>query len=123
MQANNADIIASLILLKREIEAETSHKLKLTILGGTEAHLLATELADANVGVVLMPPRPYVSSRRQINARSLSLNHSLIPGTTSECEICSSANHLLSKLTYVPIACRDLLPRIKAQLLVLSKPV
>lgn len=36
--------------------------MKMTILGGTEAHLLAPELAAANVGVVLLPPRPLVSA-------------------------------------------------------------
>jgi hypothetical protein len=61
VHTNNADIIASLILLKREVESETGNELKLTILGGTEAHLLATELADADIGVVLFPPRPLVS--------------------------------------------------------------
>lgn len=61
MEANSADIIATLILFKREIEQETGNALQLTILGGGEAHLLAPELADAGVGVVLHPPRPLVS--------------------------------------------------------------
>ena len=62
-ETNSADIIATLILLKREIEEKTEHKMKLTILGGAEAHLLASDLAAADVGVVLMPPRPLVSTR------------------------------------------------------------
>jgi hypothetical protein len=34
----------------------------LTITGATEAHLLAPELAEAGVGVVLTPPRPFPES-------------------------------------------------------------
>ncbi len=61
MSTNNADIIATVVNLKEEIEAEIGSKVKVTILGGAEAHIIAHELARANVGVVLTPPRPYVS--------------------------------------------------------------
>lgn len=33
--------------------------MKLTITGGTEAHLLAKELAEAHIGVILSPSRPF----------------------------------------------------------------
>lgn len=58
VETHSADIIATVILLKTEIETETGHALKVTILGGGEAHLLAEELAEANVGVIVSPPRP-----------------------------------------------------------------
>ena len=66
VETHNADIIATLILLKQEIEEETGHAMKLTVVGGTEAHLLASELAAADVGVVLVPPRAFVSAMRAV---------------------------------------------------------
>ncbi|KAJ7054512.1 carbohydrate esterase family 9 protein [Mycena amicta] len=45
----NADIIASLLTLKSELDSS----LRLVIAGGTEAHLLAKELGAAGVGVLL----------------------------------------------------------------------
>lgn len=57
--ASSADIIASLILLKKEVEASTGKSLKLTIAGAEEAHLLAAEIGAAGVGVILSPPRPF----------------------------------------------------------------
>lgn len=60
---NSADGIATALKIKTEIEAFTlstkgsraSHKIKLAIIGGAEAHLVAKELADAQVGVILAP--------------------------------------------------------------------
>lgn len=59
MHTNSADIIATLVVLKREIEYHSKTKMKLTIAGGGEAHLLAKELGAANVGVILNPVRPF----------------------------------------------------------------
>ncbi|KIJ61333.1 hypothetical protein HYDPIDRAFT_42737 [Hydnomerulius pinastri MD-312] len=59
VQVQNADIIASLIKLKKEVESSTKIPLKLTIAGATEAHLLAKELGEANVGVILTLSRPF----------------------------------------------------------------
>ena len=58
---HNADIIVTIVHLKQELEAEIGNRLKVTIVGGAEAHILARELANAGIGVVLTPPRPYVS--------------------------------------------------------------
>ncbi|KAI0074160.1 carbohydrate esterase family 9 protein [Panus rudis PR-1116 ss-1] len=68
IDADSADIIATLVLLKKEIEQTHGSKLKLTISGALEAHLLAKELAEANVGVVQVPSRPFptVWERRRI---------------------------------------------------------
>ncbi|THG99926.1 hypothetical protein EW026_g2506 [Hermanssonia centrifuga] len=65
---NSADIIAALVNLKLEVEMKSGTTLKLTIIGGAEAHLLAAELAKANVGVILYPPRPlaYTWDHRRI---------------------------------------------------------
>ncbi|KAI0779702.1 hypothetical protein C8Q74DRAFT_1447183 [Fomes fomentarius] len=59
VNVGSADIIATLISLKKEVEAKASNTIKLTIAGGTEAHLLASELAAANVGVIVTPTRSY----------------------------------------------------------------
>ncbi|KAF9268942.1 carbohydrate esterase family 9 protein [Marasmius fiardii PR-910] len=59
IEAHSADVIASLILLKKELEYQKRIQFKLTITGGSEAHLLAKELGEAEVGVILNPPRPF----------------------------------------------------------------
>ena len=57
-EAESADVIASLISLKSEIEAKSGRTIRLTISGATEAHLLSKEIAQAGVGVILKP-RPF----------------------------------------------------------------
>ena len=59
VEADNADIIATLVALKREVERTYKSKVKLTISGGVEAYLLAKELGRANVGVIQVPARPF----------------------------------------------------------------
>jgi len=59
VEAHNADIIATLITLKKEVEDTTKIEMCLTITGGAEAHLLAKELSAANVGVILTPSQPF----------------------------------------------------------------
>ncbi|KAF5380445.1 hypothetical protein D9615_004477 [Tricholomella constricta] len=59
VEAHSADIIATLIILKREVEIETRKSMKMTITGAAEAHILAKELAEAGVGVILNPSRPF----------------------------------------------------------------
>ncbi|KAH8119709.1 composite domain of metallo-dependent hydrolase [Phellopilus nigrolimitatus] len=56
---HSADEIATLLLLKQEVEAITGNALRLTVAGASEAHLLAGEIGEANVGVILNPVRPY----------------------------------------------------------------
>ncbi|TFK90568.1 hypothetical protein K466DRAFT_543238 [Polyporus arcularius HHB13444] len=59
VNVHSANIIATLISLKKEVEAKTGNAIKLTIAGATEAHLLAAELAQANVGVIVTPSRSF----------------------------------------------------------------
>ncbi|KAJ7284617.1 carbohydrate esterase family 9 protein [Mycena rebaudengoi] len=68
VEAHSADIIASLILLKREVERAKGHTIRMTITGAAEAHLLAKELGEARVGVVLNPSRsfPFLWEDRRI---------------------------------------------------------
>jgi hypothetical protein len=62
VEAHSADIIATLIMLKKQVEGQKGDAIKLTITGASEAHLLAKELAAANVGVIVNPSRPFPAS-------------------------------------------------------------
>ena len=60
VSAESADVIATLIVLKRQVEREVGKgKVQLTIAGGAEAHIVKDELASAGLGVVLVPVRPF----------------------------------------------------------------
>ncbi|KAI0030405.1 carbohydrate esterase family 9 protein [Vararia minispora EC-137] len=59
VEAYSADVIATLIELKGEVERVKESTLQLTIVGAAEAHILAAELGAAEVGVVLSPVRPF----------------------------------------------------------------
>ncbi|KAI0311415.1 composite domain of metallo-dependent hydrolase [Amylostereum chailletii] len=65
VEAYSADIIATLIMLKKEVEDATGQTIKLTIVGATEAHILAAELSGAGVGVVFVPSRPFPATWEQ----------------------------------------------------------
>jgi hypothetical protein len=66
--ADSADVIASLIRLKFTIEAAMTDSatitttLRLIIIGGAESHLVASELAHANVSIVLAPLLPHAQT-------------------------------------------------------------
>ncbi|GAA5935728.1 hypothetical protein JCM1841_003651 [Sporobolomyces salmonicolor] len=64
INAWKADVLASLVKLKREIENKGGRpgKLRWIIHGGQEAHLIADELAAAHIGVILSPPRSFPES-------------------------------------------------------------
>ncbi|KAF7549123.1 hypothetical protein G7Z17_g6608 [Cylindrodendrum hubeiense] len=57
---NSADGIATALKIKSQVEdvmlaTQTVAKIKLAIIGGAEAYLVASELAEASVGVILSP--------------------------------------------------------------------
>jgi hypothetical protein len=62
VDTNNVDVIATLLDLLDELSQSLGCKVKLTIAGGAEAHLLAQELGQAGVGVILTRPRPFPST-------------------------------------------------------------
>ena len=62
LSAHSADTIASVIRLKSQIEAVSSQSLRVVIIGGAEAHLVADELAAAKIAVVLAPLLPHAQS-------------------------------------------------------------
>jgi hypothetical protein len=59
VEAHSVDIIATLIMLKKQVEDQRGNNIKLTITGASEAHLLAVELATANIGIIVNPSRPF----------------------------------------------------------------
>jgi len=59
VKVDNADIMATLLELKEEAENAKNSTIKLVFSGASEAHILAGDIAKANVGVILTPPRPY----------------------------------------------------------------
>lgn len=59
VEVDSADIIATIILLKMEVEQKFESKVKMTLTGALEAHILAKEIADAKIGVVQVPSRPF----------------------------------------------------------------
>ncbi|KAJ7086089.1 carbohydrate esterase family 9 protein [Mycena belliarum] len=69
-EAHSADPIASLLLLKKEVEHAKGQTIQMTITGAAEAHLLAQELGEADVGVILNPARsfPYRWADRRVLA-------------------------------------------------------
>ncbi|KAJ3886962.1 composite domain of metallo-dependent hydrolase [Lentinula edodes] len=61
VDVHNADIMASLIQLKSEIQEQTKSIIQMTFAGASEAHLLAREIGAAGVGVIVSPVRPFPS--------------------------------------------------------------
>ncbi|KAL1952082.1 hypothetical protein VTO73DRAFT_1231 [Trametes versicolor] len=95
VDVESADAIASIISLKAEVEAHVHHAIQVTLIGATEAHLLAKELGQANVGVVIQRTRPFpnVWEKRRIlpgpplsetNAIAVLLAHNVTVGVGVE---------------------------------------
>lgn len=62
--------MATLLRLKSEVDLKTGKDLKMTFTGGTESHIVAKELSEAGVGVIVTPPRsfPYDWERKRMYA-------------------------------------------------------
>ncbi|KAG2013293.1 hypothetical protein CC2G_010222 [Coprinopsis cinerea AmutBmut pab1-1] len=59
VDVDSADIMASLLILKMDIENRIGSRMRMVFSGAAEAHLLAKEISFADVGVILNPARPY----------------------------------------------------------------
>ncbi|KAF5364694.1 hypothetical protein D9758_005624 [Tetrapyrgos nigripes] len=60
IHVDNADIMATLIHMKYDLIARGLTKsMRMTFAGASEAHLLAEEIAQAGIAVIVMPPRPF----------------------------------------------------------------
>lgn len=80
VHAESADIISSIIKLTTEIEEAQQTKLKVTIVGAAEAHLVAVELGKAGIGVILNPARPFPATWQQRRMCALFFLLSLFQG-------------------------------------------
>lgn len=67
---HSADVIASVLKVKKAVESASNSTIRLVIVGGAESWLVAKELAEAEVGVVLAPLQAYAGTWDQ--RRSLS---------------------------------------------------
>ncbi|CCM02332.1 uncharacterized protein FIBRA_04424 [Fibroporia radiculosa] len=59
IEVGSADIMATLINLKNNIEQARGSFMKMVFAGAAEAHLLADDIANANIGIILQPIRPF----------------------------------------------------------------
>ncbi|KAI0832753.1 composite domain of metallo-dependent hydrolase [Trametes gibbosa] len=68
VDVSSADIMATLIRLKSEVEEKRGTYMRMVFSRATEAHLLAEEIAHAGIGVILTPSRqfPWVWDDRRI---------------------------------------------------------
>ncbi|KAJ7098290.1 carbohydrate esterase family 9 protein [Mycena epipterygia] len=67
VNVESADVIASVLALKKQVEAANGNTIRLTLTGATEAHLLAKEIGEAGVGVILQQrPFPSVWEQKRI---------------------------------------------------------
>lgn len=61
----NADAMARLISLKQEVENRWQSKIRMVFHHASEAHILAKEISEANIGVIIAEPRPYPYTREE----------------------------------------------------------
>ncbi|GLB37488.1 putative carbohydrate esterase family 9 protein [Lyophyllum shimeji] len=59
VQVHSADVMASIIHIKQQVEEHYGNAIKLTFTGASEAHLLAKEIGEAGIGVILSPSHPF----------------------------------------------------------------
>ncbi|TFK22333.1 hypothetical protein FA15DRAFT_706442 [Coprinopsis marcescibilis] len=59
VEVDSADIMASLLILKTDVEDRIGSRMRMVFSGAAEAHLLARQLSVAGVGVILCPARQY----------------------------------------------------------------
>ncbi|KAJ4001803.1 carbohydrate esterase family 9 protein [Lentinula boryana] len=62
VEVHNADIMASLIMLRAEVDAKIGGQMRMVFVGATEAWLLAKELSQARVGVILTSLKPVAAT-------------------------------------------------------------
>ncbi|KDR83960.1 hypothetical protein GALMADRAFT_236481 [Galerina marginata CBS 339.88] len=59
IEVDSLDIMASLLILKADVEDRIGSRMRMVFSGAMESHLLAKEISDADVGVILNPARPF----------------------------------------------------------------
>ncbi|KAF8969443.1 carbohydrate esterase family 9 protein [Flammula alnicola] len=59
IEVDSLDIMANLLILKNDVEDKIGSRMRMVFSGAMEAHLLAEEISDADVGVILIPSRSF----------------------------------------------------------------
>ena len=59
VKVNGADAMASLLRLKREVEHAQRSTVRMVFIEAAEAHLLAKEIAEADIGIIQISSRPF----------------------------------------------------------------
>ncbi|KZT52271.1 carbohydrate esterase family 9 protein [Calocera cornea HHB12733] len=66
IEVQSADIMSTLILLKKEIEIQFGSTMKLSFAGANEAWMVAKNIADDGIGVILAPSRTFPGEWEQM---------------------------------------------------------
>ncbi|ESK94416.1 carbohydrate esterase family 9 protein [Moniliophthora roreri MCA 2997] len=80
IEVHNVDIMASLLIMKAEVDERIGGEMRMVFVGASEAHLLAKEISNANVGVILTSITPDFlpwDARRMIPGPPLT-NHTIL---------------------------------------------
>ncbi|KAJ4479027.1 hypothetical protein J3R30DRAFT_3403875 [Lentinula aciculospora] len=128
---HNADIMASLIQLKAEIEKRTGSPIRMTFVGASEAHMLANEIGVADVGVIISPARPFPSfwdMRRilpgppltQHNAISILMANNVTVGVGVEADGAWAARHTRFDVSWAALEAGGKISNAKAIALISS---
>ncbi|KAG6911405.1 hypothetical protein DXG01_016502 [Tephrocybe rancida] len=96
IEVDNADIMSTLLKLKSDYEEWSDIIIHMTFTGAAEAHLLAEEISQAGVSVVITSPRPYPGAWE---------NRRILPGPPLSRD--STLTALLAKNVNVAIGVRD----------------
>ncbi|KAJ3511745.1 hypothetical protein NLJ89_g3919 [Agrocybe chaxingu] len=107
IQVQSADIIATLIKLKQEVETFHGTTIQLTLAGANEAHLLAKEIGQAGIGVILAPSRSFPGtwrSRRILAGPPLTEDNSVAVLSAHNVTAALEAKETLSKAEAIALA-------------------
>ncbi|KZT52270.1 hypothetical protein CALCODRAFT_487269 [Calocera cornea HHB12733] len=66
VQVHSADVMSTLILLKHEIQIQFGSTMKLSFAGANEAWMVAKNIADDGIGVILVPSRTFPGTWEQM---------------------------------------------------------
>ncbi|KAJ6539527.1 carbohydrate esterase family 9 protein [Mycena capillaripes] len=126
IDVGNADIMATLLILKAEIENQLGSRMRMVFSGAAEAHLLAKELRDAGVAVIL-DMKPVVGvwdDRRTLPGPPLTNATTLVALIREgvkvglKCREAQSARNMRFDLTWAMLASNGLMSEDEAYALV-----
>ncbi|KAJ6490404.1 hypothetical protein C8R47DRAFT_1124518 [Mycena vitilis] len=126
IDVGNADIMATLLILKAEIENQLGTRMRMVFSGAAEAHILAKEISDANVGVIL-DAKPTVGvwdHRRTLPGPPLTNATTLVALVREgvkvglKCQEAQHARNLGFDLTWAMLASNGLISKAEAYALV-----